>query len=82
MREASGGQKMVEHGVDMPEGVKEGLEDLLKGEREVEVEDGDSAPNGEEQQGPFVSRRLGIQNRQSPSIYPTPHRPSVVHLEG
>ncbi|MCJ1293656.1 hypothetical protein MMC34_005211 [Xylographa carneopallida] len=60
VREGSGGQKTVDHGWDMPEGVQAELE------RGAELEDErvklEKASNGEEESGAFESRRLGIMN--------------------
>ena len=62
MREGSGGGVTVDHGWDMPEGVREGLERMLQEERSSE--DGDGAPNGVEVEGPFISKRLGMTNSE------------------
>lgn len=60
VREGSGGQKAVEHGWDMPEGVREGLEEILKGVKDDT--DDDAASNGVKAMGPFISKRIGIYN--------------------
>lgn len=60
MREGSGGESTLDHGWDMPEGVREGLKQMLQEEKNVEDEEG--APMGVEAEGPFVSKRLGISN--------------------
>ena len=60
MREGSGGKTTVDHGWDMPKGVREGLEQMLQEEKDSE--DSESARNGVEAEGPFVSKRLGISN--------------------
>lgn len=60
MREGSGGEITVDHGWDMPEGVREGLEQILQ--EEDDAKDKESASNGVEAEGPFVSKRLGITN--------------------
>ena len=60
MREGSGGETTVDHGWDMPEGVTEKLEHILKVEEDTKDKDG--APNGVEAAGPFLSKRLGINN--------------------
>ena len=60
MREASGGETTVDHGWDMPEGVREGLEQILR--EENDAGDTDSAAYGVEAEGPFVSKKLGISN--------------------
>ena len=60
MREGSGGEITVDHGWDMPEGVREGLEQILQ--EEDGAKDKESASNGVEAEGPFVSKRLGIIN--------------------
>lgn len=60
MREDSGGEITVDHGWDMPEGVREGLEQML--EEEKDAEDEEAGRNGVEAEGPFVSKRLGISN--------------------
>ena len=62
MREGSGGEVTVDHGWDMPEGVREGLERVLQEERSSE--DGDGASNGVEAEGPFISKRLGMTNSE------------------
>ena len=62
MREGSGGGVTVDHGWDMPEGVREGLERILQEERNAE--DGDGASNGVEVEGPFISKRLGMANSE------------------
>ena len=59
MREGSGGETTVDHGWDMPEGVKERLAQIL---REDQVEDDDGEPMGVKAQGPFISKRLGMSN--------------------
>ena len=59
MREGSGGRTTVDHGWDMPEGVKERLEQAL---REEEVKDDDGESNGVKAEGPFISKRLGMSN--------------------
>lgn len=59
MREGSGGESTVDHGWDLPHGVREGLDELLRGEKSDEDKEG---PNGVEQMGPFISKRLGIAN--------------------
>ena len=61
MREGSGGAITVDHGWDMPEGVREGLAEIVN-EEKVE---GDR--EGLEEMGPFISKRLGIQDRKYPS---------------
>ena len=60
MREGSGGKTTVDHGWDMPEGVKEGLEQMLQEEKDSD--ENENARNGVEAEGPFVSKRLGISN--------------------
>ena len=62
MREGSGGGVTVDHGWDMPEGVREGLERILQEERNADDRDG--ATNGVEVEGPFISKRLGIANSE------------------
>ncbi|MCJ1434214.1 hypothetical protein MMC27_003581 [Xylographa pallens] len=63
VREGSGGQKTVDHGWAMPEGVQQELE------RGAETDDEglklEKASNGEEEFGAFESRRLGIMNNDS-----------------
>ena len=71
MREGSGGKETAEHGWDMPDGVKEALEKMLKEEGSVSNGGGtrsekEAAANGVETQGPFISKRLGISNSVSP----------------
>ncbi|KAL9628860.1 MAG: hypothetical protein Q9164_007123, partial [Protoblastenia rupestris] len=59
MREDSGGAKAVEHGWDMPDGVREALEQ--RPETDEETKDTREAEgNGVESPGPFMARRLGI----------------------
>lgn len=60
VREGSGGKITVDHGWDMPDGAKEGLEQLL--EEEKDADDTESARMGVEVRGPFFSKRLGIMN--------------------
>lgn len=60
MREGSGGDATVDHGWDLPEGVREGLDEILRGEKDDE--DNDAGPNGVERMGPFISKKLGIAN--------------------
>lgn len=60
MREDSGGKVTVDHGWDMPEGVREGLEWVLQ---EEDAEDKAGEPNGLEAEGPFIAKKLGIFNR-------------------
>ena len=55
MREGSGGKTTLNHGWDMPEGVQEGLEEILKGKVDADDDKVDAS-------GPFVSKRLDIQN--------------------
>lgn len=62
MREGSGGGVTVDHGWDMPEGVREGLERMLQEEKNPEDRDG--ASNGVEVEGPFISKRLGMANSE------------------
>ncbi|KAF6232929.1 hypothetical protein HO173_008892 [Letharia columbiana] len=73
MREGSGGEITVDHGWDMPEGVREGLEQILQ--EEDDAKDKESASNGVEAEGPFVSKRLGIINNSSP--YPHHRKPQA-----
>lgn len=61
VREGSGGKITVDHGWDMPDGVKEGLEQLLKEEKDADDRE-EYARMGVEARGPFVSKRLGIMN--------------------
>ena len=69
MREGSGGGVTVDHGWDMPEGVREGLERMLQEEKKPEDRDG--ASNGVEVEGPFISKRLGMANSEwSPYLAP------------
>lgn len=58
MREGSGGETTLDHGWDMPAGVREGLNQILQEEKNADDEDG--GPNGVEAEGPFVSKSLGI----------------------
>ena len=76
VREGSGGVRTVDHGWGMPAGAMAGLlgaESLgdKKGDEDKEDwkdEEEDKEKNGEEARGPFVSRRLGIENSE---IYPS-----------
>lgn len=61
VREGSGGPKTVDHGWDMPQGVREALDKILRVEDLNNSQDTDRA-NGVEAMGPFVSKRLGIYN--------------------
>lgn len=63
MREGSGGETTVDHGWDMPLGVREGLEGILKEEKDVT--ENEAAANGIEPTGPFISNRLGIKDCES-----------------
>ena len=61
VREGSGGVEIIEHGGDMPKGVREALDEILR----VEELDADHAVDramGVEAMGPFISKRLGIYN--------------------
>lgn len=62
MREGSGGQVMVDHGWDMPEGVQEGLDEILQ--KEEDLNDKDAGPMGVEAMGPFISKKLGVKNSE------------------
>ena len=59
MREGSSGETTVDHGWDMPEGVREGLERILQ---EEDAEDKEGESSEVEAEGPFVSKRLGMSN--------------------
>ena len=61
MREGSGGPKTVDHGWDMPSGVREALDETLRVEDLNNSQASDPA-NGVEAMGPFISKRLGIYN--------------------
>lgn len=63
MREGSGGATTVDHGWDMPEGTREGLERMLQEDGATEG-DKEGVANGVEETGPFISKRLGIQTRE------------------
>ncbi|KAG7010027.1 hypothetical protein G7Y79_00001g002990 [Physcia stellaris] len=68
MREGSGGRKAVEHAWRIPEGVAE----LMPSEDENEgrgEEGEDPEGNGVQTHGPFISRRLGVSNNDSPHPY-------------
>ena len=56
VREGSGGEKTVSHEWGMPDGATEALE-REEGERPFEEE-------GEQGEGPFVSRRIGTSNSE------------------
>ena len=59
MREGSGGAITVDHGWDMPDGVREGLEQIMK---EAAAESKENEYNGVELEGPFISKSLGMYN--------------------
>jgi len=67
MREGSGGDITVDHGWDMPEGVRDGLEEILS--REKDDDDKEGGANGVERMGPFTSKRLGVKNCEFPMPY-------------
>lgn len=60
MREGSGGKITVDHGWDMPVGVREGLEEVLKEEKDAGEKE--SEAKWVEPTGPFLSKRLGVKN--------------------
>ncbi|MCJ1456890.1 hypothetical protein MMC28_007256 [Mycoblastus sanguinarius] len=64
MREGSGGETTVDHGWDMPENVREGMEEIMRAEGDGDAE---AAANGVAELGPFVSKILGIDNYISPN---------------
>ena len=67
MREGSGGDIALSHGWDIPEGVREGLEELVKADgREDDKDDKDGDPNGVQSMGPLISRRLPIKDGKVP----------------
>lgn len=59
--EGSGGEKALEHGWDMPLGARDALEEILARESADEI---DGASMGVDPSGPFVSKQLGIFNRE------------------
>lgn len=61
MREGSGGEITANHGWDMPEGVREGLERMLQEEKEA-VDTENVQFDGVQAEGPFVSKRLGMKD--------------------
>ena len=66
MREGRSGERTVDHGWDLPEGVSRGLEELLREEaRKEDCDESTSSANGVETSGPFISKRLGIANGKS-----------------
>lgn len=67
MREGSGGEITVDHGWDMPYGVRDGLNELFKDDRDAE--DKEARSMGVEAAGPFVSKRLDIKNCKYISTY-------------
>ncbi|KAL2038917.1 hypothetical protein N7G274_008257 [Stereocaulon virgatum] len=73
MRENSGGESTVDHGWDVPEGAREGLDNIIQGQ--LDGDDEDAGPNGVESQGPFISKVLGIANKQSP--HPQERKPQA-----
>ncbi|KAK3174469.1 hypothetical protein OEA41_001715 [Lepraria neglecta] len=73
MRENSGDESTVDHGWDMPEGAREGLDKILRGQ--VDGDDEDAGPNGVESRGPFISKILGIADNHSP--YPHQRKPEA-----
>ena len=69
MREGSGGQESVQHGWDMPSNARKEMVDLLEEDRSAKKGSGslrehEATKNGVQNQGPFVSKRLGIHNGQ------------------
>lgn len=62
MREGSGGVKSLQHGWDMPEAVREGLEEVLRREGTDYKTEEQARSLGVERAGPFISKRLGIYN--------------------
>ena len=68
VREGSGGKERVEHEWEVPEGVREALE-RGQGNEADEGARKEKAANGEDGDGPFVSRRLGIHNRELRPLY-------------
>ena len=63
VREGSAGRETVGHEAKLPQDALEELEEDLKRE-ESEEEMADKAKNGEEQGGPFLSKRLGTYNSE------------------
>lgn len=63
MLEGSGGESTVDHGADLPKGVIEGLGKIVEGQ--VDGEDEENDANGVDSRGPFVSKILGIADRES-----------------
>ena len=59
MREGSGGEVTVDHGWDMPDGVREGLKQIME---DAAAESKESECNGVEAEGPFISKSLGMYN--------------------
>ena len=66
MREGSGGDITVDHGWDMPHGVKEGLDEMWGEEGD---DDKESATQGVQELGPFISKKLDIANRKSVTFF-------------
>ncbi len=67
MREGSGGEITVDHGWDIPKGIREGLEEILKEEKEATERE--SAAMGVEPTGPFLSKILGVNDCESSDIH-------------
>ena len=61
VREGSAGKETVGHEARLPEGMLEELEKELKREEETEERE-DKEGNGEEEGGPFLSKRLTTYN--------------------
>ncbi len=60
MREGSGGEITVDHGWDIPEGVRESLKIMLQEEKDARDEEGEAW--GVEAEGPFISKKLDMRN--------------------
>ena len=57
----------MDHGWDMPIGAREGLEEILKEEKDANEKE--SATMGVEPTGPFISKILGVKDCKSRNIH-------------
>lgn len=75
VREGSGGAKTADHEWEMPEGVREVLEQSSPDEDNPKLV-AEKEANGEEDSGPFISKRLEVLNSMS-SLLPNPIIPAL-----
>ena len=67
VREGSEGQETLDQGLNMPEGMREELLDVLKENSTTSDNDEEEAKrSGVETEGPFISKRIGMYNGQCP----------------